>query len=138
MTDGRLTPRQYVEMLEAVILPSVRAGSTPPPQPVYVALADAQLCSSPAVQQWLGDHQDVKTLPWPPDSPDLMPLESVWAKLTSDYKDKVPRKKDSRVAHARHVWEELREGDRCRTLVRSMPDRLRDVIIQRGSLSMKY
>ena len=52
--EGRLTSHQYVDILEHVMLPSVRAMLIPPPQQIYIAMdqcSQAQLPGSDEMVQ---------------------------------------------------------------------------------------
>ena len=135
--EGHLTSHQYVEILDSVMLPSARAMLLPHPEPVYIAMDNAPMHNSQAVKQWFNDHPDVIRIPWPAKSPDLMPIENLWAAMTKKWNGNVPRNRDNLVAHARQVWEELRGDDLCSKLVGSMGNRLWNVV-EKGGFSTKY
>ena len=69
------------------------------------------------------DLNHVATLPWPAQSPDLNPIEHLWADLKRRGADPVPATVDE-------LWERLErewwvtDASRCRRLVESMPSRI--------------
>ena len=73
----------------------------------------------------------IKPIEWPPQSPDLNPIENLWAIL--DYnvvKDNVTNK-DNYFAALQKAWEEI-NPQHLQNLVESMPKRLQLVIEARG------
>ncbi len=137
--EERLASHQYVKILDTVILPTVRirAMLIPPPQPIYIAMDNAPTHSSQAVKEWFREHLEVIRLPWPPKSPDLNPIENLWAQMAKIWDSNVPRNKQNLIAHAKTISEDLRSDNLCRNLVMSVPRRLGEVIDMRG-FSTKY
>lgn len=89
------------------------------------------------VQKWMKENK-VNVLSWPPHSPDLNPIENLWAGV----KSRVDKNHLS-IANKKDLWEAIEvewEGtktDYCRKLVDSMPHRLQAVIDARGGYT-KY
>ena len=135
--EGRLTSHQYVDILEHVMLPSVRAMLIPPPQQIYIAMDNAPIHNSQAVKEWFTDHPEVSRISWPPKSPDMMPIEHLWAKMTKKWDENVPRNKENLILHAKQIWDEIRSEDLCHKLVMSMPHRIRE-LVNKGGYSTKY
>ena len=75
--EGCLTSHQYVEILQDVLMPSVRARFIPPPQQIYTVMDNAPMHYSQVVTPWFRDHPEVTRISWPPKSPDLMPIENL-------------------------------------------------------------
>lgn len=75
---------------------------------------------------------------WPPQSPDLNPIENLWGIVKHRVYDYVESPNNPNVLWERTkaVWESI-SPDICRNLVRSMPERLRQVIKARGGYT-KY
>lgn len=135
--EERLTTYQYVQILQDVMLPSVRAMLIPEPHPIYIAMDNAPIHNSRRVEEWFRQHPEVIRILWPPRSPDLMPIEHLWAAMTREWDGNLIRNKENIVAHAKDIWEKIRATDECRTLVASMPRRLLKVI-QSGGFYTKY
>ena len=134
--EEHLTAAQYVCILEDVMLPSVRAMLTPAPQTIYIAMDNARSINH-KVREWLKEHPDIVRIEWPPRSPDLMPIENLWEQMTNNWDLNLPRNKENLIAHTQKTWENIRTSDICNNLVKSMPQRLQNVIESRGSYT-KY
>lgn len=69
-----VTGLQYVDILEEVLLPTVRAMFLPHPEKIRLVQDNSPIHKSRVVQQWLTEHaEDIEVLYWPPRSPDLNP-----------------------------------------------------------------
>lgn len=77
------------------------------------------------------NHSGIELLEWPPQSPDLNPIEHLWAVLDGN----VPAERRSKTATFFNVLEEVWtniDEDVLKTLVESMPRRLQAVIQAKG------
>lgn len=135
--EERMTAEQYTDILEEVMLPSVRAMLIPPPQPIYIAMDNAPVHNARTVNRWFQEHPEVIRIPWPARSPDLNPIENLWAEITKKWDYNMARNKESLLTHSITIWESLRQTDLCQNLVSSMPRRLDEVIANRGAYT-KY
>ena len=83
-------------------------------------------------KRWLRRNR-VKTFDWPPSSPDLNPIEHLWAEV-----DRCLRKLPGNISSEKDLWEKIQvvweqiDVETCTNLIRSMPERVRDVIRARG------
>ena len=70
---------------------------------------------------------------WPPNSPDLNPIENLWHILRSNVRKKNPRpmKKAEFIAAWKEEWKRL-DMHQVRKLIESMPKRLQAVIAANG------
>lgn len=78
------------------------------------------------------EQKGIETLNWPPQSPDLNPIEHLWSILD----DKIPmesRRNLSTFWNAMQEQWEIKPKETLVNLVRSLPKRLRAVIANRGS-----
>lgn len=87
--------------------------------------------TSHLVQNYLRRRR-ITVLPWPSQSPDMNPIEHLWADVKRRLRAREP------FANLNAVWEALQgvwnetDADLCRRLVDSMPERVQAVIAARG------
>jgi len=83
-------------------------------------------------KKWFEDN-NVTLLDWPPQSPDLNPIEHLW-----DEVDRRLRNLPGQIHSKKDLWEKIQqvwndiEIDTCSKLIESMPNRLADVIKAKG------
>lgn len=138
---GRLTGQKYVELLEEVLLPTVQALLFPEGEPFYLLQDNSPIHMSRAAQEWFTRHPYITVLPHPPRSPDLNPIEHIWAAMAKhrDVQERL-RGRDDVVQSALQAWEHLRRppGQRLTSaLVASMPSRL-NAVLDAGGAYTKY
>lgn len=89
--------------------------------------------TSGVVSEWIG-RNNVNMLPFPAKSPDLNPIENVWAQLV-----KTIYNRNFRPANVEELWGAIEnawdniDADYTRTLILSMNRRLNAVIDSNGS-----
>lgn len=135
--EERMTAEQYRAIMEEVMLPSVRAMLIPPPQPIYIVMDNSPVHNAHTVNKWFQEHPEVTRISWPARSPDLNPIENLWAEITKKWDHNMVRNKETLITHSTTIWESLRGKDLCQNLVASIPRRLENVIKNRGSYT-KY
>lgn len=137
----RMNSLQYIEILEEVLVPSVRALIIPEPEPIYVVMDNSSVHNAIIVREWFEEHPDIIRIEWPARSPDLNPIENLWGHITNRWDGSNVKNKENLIGHAKLVWESLRpkrgEMNICERLVDSMPRRLGLLIDNNGSYS-KY
>ena len=90
-----------------------------------------------AVIDFLRD-QNVQTLNWPPQSPDLNPIENLWALIKRKLKKNfpTPKTRDQLIDQVFAVWEDI-DSDLRNNLIKSMTNRLKEVLESDGK-PIKY
>ena len=84
-----------------------------------------------STKKWLQDN-NIKTLEWPPQSPDMNPIEHLWVEL------KRRIKKKRKVFNKGQLWEPIQEEyelidvEFCRNLINTMPQRIQDLFDAKG------
>lgn len=126
--NGRLTGKQYVRILEDVLLPSAWARFGADALIPFVQDRSA-IHTSTIVTDWF-DEEGVSfhVLPWPPKGAGMNPIENVWAEMVRDM--------DSQHATANELWHSVNNiwGNLSRRpnywciLINSMAKRLAMVI----------
>ena len=85
--------------------------------------------------EWLDEHQVTYWGPqiWPPNSPDLNPIENLWSILEEKVKDVhcSPRNITELEQVLKQTWKQIKL-ETLENLIFSMPDRVRDVIKNKG------
>jgi transposase len=130
--DGRLTGKQYINILEDALLPSAWARfGTDELIPFVQDLSSIH--TSDIVMNWFEDEGvSFQLLPWPPKGADMNPIENVWAEMVRDL--------DCQRGTANDLWDSVLDiwnhlslrPNYWRTLINSMPQRLRMVIEAEG------
>jgi hypothetical protein len=70
---------------------------------------------------------------WPPNSPDLSPIENIWSILSTNvYRDPEPKTLAHLKRRLRQAWKAV-TPDTLTNLMNSMPGRMRDVIKMKGN-----
>jgi transposase len=99
---GRMTAAKYTETLSDAYLLSLRMFGLRPQDVIFQHDNDPKHTSRHA-RKWLLKHR-VRVLPWPSSSPDMNPIEHVWAQLDRAVRARpiLPRNRDE-------LWEALEE-----------------------------
>src|SRR6266404_6048298 len=92
---------------------------------------DLRAHTSRASVEWLNTNINVYISPedWPPNSPDLSPIENVWTIVAATfYGDPEPQTLNSLKRRLRKEWKSIP----LKNLIGSMPDRLEAVLKNKG------
>lgn len=85
--------------------------------------------------RWLDENvfSYIRPKEWPPNSPDLSPIENIWSTLSvSVYRDPEPKTIAQLRRRLRQAWKAVTPGTLV-NLMNSMPGRMRDVIRMKGN-----
>ena len=86
---------------------------------------------SGTTKRWFARHE-IETMEWPPQSPDMNPIENLWAILKRRVHAQGPFQNTEALCEAvKNCWGAIPE-ETLLSLVRSMPDRVKEVIKNRG------
>jgi transposase len=129
--EGRMNADQYVEILENHLLPSMEESGIPLEDLIFQQDNDPKHTSRTA-NKWMEDHE-ITVLDWPPNSPDVNPIEHLWGHIKKKLvKYPAPSKGVwelwERIAE---VWNKV-EPEVCQNLIESMPRRVEAVIKAKG------
>lgn len=125
--ENVMTANEYVNILENVMLPY--AEEEMPLKWVYQQDNDPKHTSKKA-KDWFR-RNNINVLSWPPQSPDLNPIENLWI----DLKKNVAR---ARPTNLSMLWETVESCwnmipvEKCQSLVKSMPNRCQAVLNNKG------
>lgn len=131
--NGRFTSEQYIEILEEVMLPSVRAYAFPYPERFLFIQDRCPIHTSGIVQRWFREHPEIELMDWPSKGCDMNPIENLWGNLVNTWEPSEERTSHALFEHAIREWEILRRKPHLvRQHVESMPRRLQQVIEKEG------
>ena len=129
--EGRITANIYIDMLENHLLPFINSLEN---KNDYTFQEDnAPIHTAKIAKKWKNDN-DIKSLPWPAQSPDLNPIENLWDELERQIRKHKPLPKNPNdLWHIlQEEWSKLDENI-LKKLVDSMPRRITAVIANRGN-----
>jgi len=123
----RLTACEYVRRCLSPVVPQLLAGN-------FVLMQDGAACHTAASTKSYLARKGVPILDrWPPRSPDLNPIETMWAIMAREVSLLSPTDNASLVAAIRRVWNAMPMSTTDK-LVLSFPRRVRSVISKNGSM----
>jgi len=128
--EGRVTAAKYVDVLKNNLLPFLDDLGD---QENYLFQEDnAPIHTARVVRSWKVEN-DINSLPWPAQSPDLNPIENLWDELERRVQAHISLPKNRE-----NLWEILQEEwsnidiNKYQNLVDSMPRRISAVIANKG------
>ena len=100
---------------------------------IHLQQDNSSVHTSKIVKNWLKKNK-IPVLPWPSQSPDLNPIENLWA----DLKKRVYRKNHN-ITSKKVLWNVIQEEweatplETCKRLIESIPERLKAVLKVKGN-----
>ena len=141
IVEGNMRQQQYKCVLEQRLLPQLREwaqkkGFTGTGD--FIFMHDGAPChKGREVTRFLEDH-GIEVLPWPGNSPDMNPIENLWAILKSEMKKKTITNKQQLIEELISAWaRNACMTEHCKDLVHSMPKRVQSLKMAKGSFT-KY
>ena len=117
---------KYVDSLKTKLLLHTSVHNT------SIFMQDGALCHrSKIVKKFLGEN-NVVTLDWPGNSPDLNPIENLWSKMKDLVAKKQPSSGKVLTETIKDVWVKKISREYCMSLIASMPRRLEAVVKVQG------
>lgn len=134
--DGKMDKHLYTAILEDELQASLDHYGKTPQDIIFQQDGDPKHRSYKAMD-WLKDHE-FQVLSWPPQSPDLNPIEHLWFHLKrrlGGY-EKAPGGVLELWDRIQEEWEKI-PASVCQNLIESMPRRVEAVLKAKGGLT-KY
>lgn len=134
--EGAMDSVQYCQILEEGLLPCMEENTLDASQLKLQSDNDSKH-NSKYTQKWLTEHGIVE-IKWPPNSPDLNPIEHLWFILKRRLNKWVEQPKGVHELWERleKAWADIKEEE-VRKLIESMPRRMAAVIKAKGG-NTKY
>ncbi|KAL7295738.1 hypothetical protein TKK_0011082 [Trichogramma kaykai] len=131
--DRKLNAKQYVHILDTWFYPRVME-LYPDAEEIYIVEDNSPIHTAKDVQFWYQEHPHLILLDHPPRSPDLNPIENMWAQLTRNWVPEDIRTPAAMRNKLRDSWNALlRNPQYFERLTRSMPARLQEVLLRQGA-----
>ena len=117
---------KYVDLLKIKLLLHMSVHNT------SIFMHDGAPCHcSKIVKKFLREN-NVVTLDWPGNSPDLNPIENLWSKMKDLVAEKQPSSGKALTETIKEVWVKKISREYCMSLIASMPRRLKAVVKVQG------
>jgi len=127
--DGIMNRESYLNLLKNTILPKIRLANN-----IDFFMQDNAPCHTARLVKDFLAQENVPVLPWPAQSPDLNPIENLWAlikrKLASEFS--TPKTRSELIANVETIWNGI-SPELCQNLSDSMTNRLKEVLQNKGN-----
>jgi transposase len=137
VVDGSMDSTQYIEIITENLLPYMKMVKDDLGFDM-VFMQDNAPCHKSKVCNEFSDKKQISLLPWPPQSPDLNPIENLWhiVKHRRQKKYGIPLTKDDLIEQVFDIWDNL-EPELIEKLCNSAPRRLQ-ACIEANGMQTKY
>lgn len=119
LLEGKVNSDVYLNLLKDVIIPE---GNRLIGNDFILQQDNAPIHKAKKVMEHLNNN-NIELLEWPPQSPDLSPIENVWAWLKMKISEKCPRNINELKSSIAETWLTFTVED-CRKYTLSLPDRI--------------
>jgi hypothetical protein len=130
LSSGRMNAESYInQVCKPVIGPFFE--NSPEARGLILMEDNAPIHTAKLTSSWR-DERDIVKLIWPPQSPDLNPIENLWSDLkhTVSATDPIPTLKNMSTIIS-NAWKAI-PSEKLEHLVSSMPDRIKAVLEAKG------
>lgn len=133
-TSSKMNSLEYISILDEQLLPAGQIMYQEEFANMRFMQDNARFHTSYAAMAWFRSHPEIELLQWPARSPDLNPIENVWAKMVYKWELNMPISKHDILNEISRRWQLLiGDTDYISALYESMPRRLQEVIDYDGN-----
>ena len=131
--QGTMNAQNYVELLRDTVLPELSAAGRP-----MTFMQDNAPCHKARVVMNFLAENTIETLDWPPQSPDMNPIQNLWAIIKQKRQKKygVPASKDAIIEQIFDIWNNI-DPEIVSNLADSANKRINEVLKSKGKV-IKY
>ncbi|KRG00473.1 uncharacterized protein Dwil_GK27451 [Drosophila willistoni] len=126
---------KYKEIILSGLVPSIESITEREKEPIFQD--DSAPCHRARSISILKSELGIESLDWPGNSPDLNPIENVWALMSAKIRKEKPKSLQELMKTIEKVWFEDITAEYLETLYESMPNRVKCVIKAKGGTT-KY
>jgi hypothetical protein len=130
--QGTMTAQLYVDTFQGCLFTGCRGFRT---RKAVFQQDNASSHTAKLTKLFFASKQ-LTVLPWPANSPDLNPIENIWAILKQNVERRVVRNKTELVKVVEEEWSQINQ-DLIRKTIDSMPKRIAQVL-ERGGKKCDY
>jgi hypothetical protein len=132
IVQGTMTAQRYVDTLQGYLFTGCRGFDT---QKAVFQQDNATSHTAKLTKSFFA-LKNLTVLPWSANSPDLNPIENIWAILKQNVERRVVRNKEELVKVVEEEWSKINQDLICKT-IDSMPKRIAQVL-ERGGKKCDY
>lgn len=127
--DGTVNAEAYRTILEHELLPSITHLQLPGGE--YCFQQDGAPChTAKKITTWFEDN-NIPVIKWPSSSPDLSPIETLWHHMKKQLRTSPVRTVGDLKLKLQSIWDNF-TPEFCRSLVATMPRRIKAVLQRKG------
>lgn len=130
VVEGTMNAVKYIEVMKNRMIPQAREwfGADE-----WVYMQDGAPCHTAKRTIEFLSNENVTVLKWPGNSPDLNPIETLWAIVKERLKKHTLKTKQEVISELIKVWiKDVSVAVTCQRLIDTMPDRVQAVIKAKG------
>lgn len=134
IVEGNMNSKNYIEVLKDRLVPQLNQWY---PDGDAIFMQDGAPCHTAKNSISFLESKGIQLLNWPGNSPDLNPIETLWAIIKRRLKGKTIKTKKEMITALIQAWfRDESVADTCNKLINTMPDRVRAVIAAKGGHTM--
>ena len=102
--EGSMNSEKYIELLQDHVIPELQVAGQP-----MVFMQDNAPCHKSRATMTFMDENNIELLDWPPQSPDLNPIENLWAIIKAKRKKKfgMPTSRNDLIEQIFSIWDNM-------------------------------
>ena len=129
--SGTMNSLKYIDLLEEYLDTSLELCNIERRRLLFQQ--DNAPCHTAKRSKEFFKENGINLMSWPPNSPDLNPIENLWYILKERVAKKNPKNAVQLESSIKEEWEKLSHSDICKKLILSMEKRVKEVLLKKGA-----